>query len=86
HDLAVVAGMTDRIYVMYGGRIVEDGPTERVLESPQHPYTKALLRSVESLTDEATALYSIPPALRREFALTDRVPTTDDRMEERHAS
>lgn len=86
HDLAVVAGMTDRVYVMYGGRIVEDGPTERVLESPRHPYTEALLRSVESLTDEETPLYSIPPALRREFALVDRVPSIDDGTEDARAS
>jgi ABC-type dipeptide/oligopeptide/nickel transport system ATPase component len=67
HDLAVVAGMTDRIYVMYAGHIVEEGPTDRVLEDPQHAYTRALLRSVRSLTDEDTELYSIPPALRREL-------------------
>jgi ABC-type dipeptide/oligopeptide/nickel transport system ATPase component len=69
HDLAVVAGMTDRVYVMYAGRIVEHGPTARVLEAPEHPYTQALLRSVRSLTDEDTELYSIPPALRRELAV-----------------
>ncbi|KQV07823.1 ABC transporter ATP-binding protein [Leifsonia sp. Root112D2] len=72
HDLAVVAGMTDRIYVMYAGRIVEEGPTERVMNDPQHPYTQALLRSVRSLTNEGTELYSIPPSLRREF--TAEVP------------
>ena len=37
HDLAVVAGMTDRIYVMYGGRILEEGPTDRVIGAPQPP-------------------------------------------------
>jgi ABC-type dipeptide/oligopeptide/nickel transport system ATPase component len=68
HDLAVVAGMTDRIYVMYGGRIVEDGPTDQVLHEPRHPYTRALLRSVRSLTDDGVELYSIPPELRRELA------------------
>ncbi|MEV5410410.1 ABC transporter ATP-binding protein [Thermopolyspora sp. NPDC052614] len=68
HDLAVVAGMTDRIYVMYGGRVVEDGPTEQVLHEPRHPYTRALLRSVRSLTDDGVDLYSIPPELRRELA------------------
>ncbi|MHA6619077.1 ABC transporter ATP-binding protein [Pseudonocardia sp. DLS-67] len=67
HDLAVVAGMTDRIYVMYAGHVVEEGPTERVLREPRHTYTRALLRSVRSLTDEDTELYSIPPALRREL-------------------
>lgn len=64
HDLAVVAGMTDRIYVMYAGRIVEEGSTERVLSRPRHPYTQALLRSVRSLTDDDTPLYSIPPEMR----------------------
>lgn len=67
HDLAVVAGMTDRVYVMYAGRIVEEGPTEQVLEDPQHPYTQALLRSVHSITEPDTELYSIPPSLRREL-------------------
>lgn len=67
HDLAVVAGMTDRVYVMYGGRIVEEGTTEQVLEDPQHPYTKALLRSVHSITEPGTPLYSIPTSLRREI-------------------
>jgi len=67
HDLAVVAGMTDRIYVMYGGRIVEEGPTAQVLHAPVHPYTQALLRSVRSLTDPDTPLFSITPQMRREF-------------------
>jgi ABC-type dipeptide/oligopeptide/nickel transport system ATPase component len=67
HDLAVVAGMTDRIYVMYGGRIVEEGPTAQVLHDPVHPYTRALLRSVRSLTDPDTPLFSITPQMRREF-------------------
>jgi len=64
HDLAVVASMTERIYVMYAGRVVEDGPTTEVLNNPQHPYTQMLLRSVRSLTDEGVGLYSIPPAFR----------------------
>lgn len=68
HDLAVVAGMTDRVYVMYAGRIVEEGPTAQVLQSPRHPYTKALIRSVRSLTDPGVELYSMPPRLRRELA------------------
>jgi ABC-type dipeptide/oligopeptide/nickel transport system ATPase component len=68
HDLAVVANMTDRIYVMYGGRVVEEGATEQVLHEPRHAYTQALLRSVRSLTDDGVELYSIPPELRRQLA------------------
>lgn len=67
HDLAVVAGMTDRVYVMYSGRIVEEGPTKRVLTAPRHPYTQALVRAVHSLIDPDTELYSIPASLRREL-------------------
>lgn len=65
HDLAVVAQMTDRVYVMYRGRVVESGATREVLRAPRHPYTQALLRSVRSLTDDGVPLYSIPPSLRR---------------------
>jgi len=46
HDLATAAYFTDRIAVMYLGRIVEIGPTEIVLSDPRHPYTKALLSVV----------------------------------------
>ncbi|GGA60901.1 ABC transporter ATP-binding protein [Pseudoclavibacter endophyticus] len=67
HDLAVVGSMTDRISVMYSGRIVESGTTNEVLTAPKHPYTQALLRSVRSLTDPDTELWSIPPSLRREI-------------------
>ncbi|WP_198412380.1 ABC transporter ATP-binding protein [Nocardioides mangrovicus] len=50
HDLAVVAESCDRVLVMYGGEIVESGPTEQVLNDPQHPYTQALMR-VASIGD-----------------------------------
>lgn len=46
HDLAVARQMADWIYVMYSGRIVEEGPTERVLGDPQHEYTNQLISSV----------------------------------------
>ncbi|MBN8440715.1 MAG: ABC transporter ATP-binding protein [Thauera sp.] len=45
HDLAVVAGLADRVCVMYAGRIVEQGSTAQVLETPAHPYTRGLLDS-----------------------------------------
>jgi oligopeptide transport system ATP-binding protein len=52
HDLGVVAGVADRVAVMYGGRIVELGDVRQVLKAPRHPYTQALLRSMPRI-DEA---------------------------------
>jgi ABC-type dipeptide/oligopeptide/nickel transport system ATPase component len=46
HNLGVVAGLCDRVIVMYAGQIVEEGPVDEIFERPQHPYTWALLRSV----------------------------------------
>jgi peptide/nickel transport system ATP-binding protein len=46
HDLAVVAGMADRIVVMYAGRVVESGPASDVIERPRHPYTRALVSAI----------------------------------------
>jgi oligopeptide/dipeptide ABC transporter ATP-binding protein len=63
HDLAVVAGLTERVAVMYCGRVVEEGPTDRVVHSPLHPYTKGLLNSiprVERGVDRNTHLPQIP--------------------------
>ena len=51
HNLGVVAGMADEVAVMYGGRIVEHGPTSDLLAAPRMPYTAALLRSVPRITD-----------------------------------
>jgi oligopeptide transport system ATP-binding protein len=49
HDLGVVAGMCDRVHVMYGGMVVEAGSAEDVFASPRHPYTLGLLQSVPRL-------------------------------------
>ena len=61
HDLGVVAGMTDRINVMYAGKLAETGPCNELFARPMHPYTKGLLASVPTLLgDPNDALYSIP--------------------------
>ncbi len=52
HDLGVVRYFATRVAVMYLGRIVEIGPTERIFAAPRHPYTKALLASIPSLDPE----------------------------------
>ncbi|SEP07428.1 ABC transporter ATP-binding protein [Trujillonella endophytica] len=49
HDLGLVAGRTDRVAVMYSGRMVEEGPTDAVFDTPRHRYTEALLASTPSL-------------------------------------
>ncbi|HKV00344.1 MAG TPA: ABC transporter ATP-binding protein [Vineibacter sp.] len=60
HDLAVVAGLADRIAVMYAGRIVEHGPTATILENPRHPYTRGLIGSVPTRGHRGQALFQIP--------------------------
>ena len=49
HDLGVVAGVTNRVAVMYAGVIVETAPTDRLFADPKHPYTQGLLRSIPRL-------------------------------------
>jgi oligopeptide/dipeptide ABC transporter ATP-binding protein len=60
HDLGVVAGLADRIAVMYGGQIVEEAPTSDLFDRPQHPYTAALLNAVPRLDRVAERLPVIP--------------------------
>ena len=67
HDLGVVAGMTDRVVVMYAGHVVEMAPTDDLFANPRHPYTLGLLASVPRL-DEArqealTPIEGAPPDL-----------------------
>jgi len=49
HDMGVVAEVADRVHVMYGGRVVEQGPAFDIFENPQHPYTWGLLGSIPRL-------------------------------------
>jgi len=60
HDLSVIAGLADRVCVMYAGRIVEHGTTFEVLTRPRHPYTQGLLDSVPSRSVRGARLAQIP--------------------------
>lgn len=60
HDLGVVAGMADRVAVMYAGKIVEYGTVDEVFYNPQHPYTWGLLNSMPTTDTEAGSLEAIP--------------------------
>ena len=59
HNLGIVAKMCDKVAVMYGGRIVEQGPVRELFKAPRHPYTQALLRSVPRIGSKEP-LYAIP--------------------------
>ncbi len=67
HDLGVVAGLTDRVIVMYAGRIVEEASVVELYENPRHPYTIGLLGSVprldEERPDKLTSIEGMPPDL-----------------------
>ncbi|WP_419622591.1 ABC transporter ATP-binding protein [Thiolapillus sp.] len=61
HDLGVIAGISDNVMVMYGGRICEQAPVYELFENPRHPYTQGLLQSVPRLDTAGDAkLHSIP--------------------------
>lgn len=71
HDLGVIAHVTEYVYVMYLGQIMEEGPVSEVLVNPKHPYTSDLLRSIPKIADRNAKLspirgtvpdaYSVPP-------------------------
>jgi oligopeptide/dipeptide ABC transporter ATP-binding protein len=67
HNMALVASLCQRVIVMYAGRIVEEGPVEQIFNSPQHPYTWSLLRSVprvdEARKDRLVSIRGLPPDL-----------------------
>lgn len=67
HDLGVVAGICDRVLVMYAGKIVEEGPVGEIFSSPKHPYTRALLNAVPCLNQGSKAklkpIHGSPPNL-----------------------
>ena len=67
HDLGVVAEMADRVIVMYAGQVVEEGSVFDIFEKPKHPYTKALLKAVPTLTDDEHELTAIPGSVPAQY-------------------
>jgi len=70
HDLGIVAGIADRVMVMYGGYIVERAPVKEIYANPKHPYTQGLLGSLprleERMVDRLTNIKGQPPNLLSE--------------------
>ncbi len=83
HDLGVVANVADWVAVMYAGKIVEYGNVHDIFKSPEHPYTKALLRSLPQLGTKGNDLYSIhgtPPSLFKKIVGDAFAPRNVDAM------
>ena len=72
HDLSVVRHLSDRIGVMYLGRIVEEGPAAELLDNPRHPYTRALLASTRG---RGSTTLDQPPPISGEMPSTWDLPT-----------
>ncbi len=85
HDMGLVARFADRVAVMYGGRIIESGPTDQMFENPHHPYTRGLLESIPSITGERperlSQIEGTPPDLAflpKGCSFADRCPLSDE--------
>ena len=69
HNMALIASICTRVVVMYAGRVVEEGPVRQIFESPQHPYTWSLLRSVPrvdfEIAERLVSIKGLPPDLTR---------------------
>ena len=86
HNLGIIRSLCDRVGVMYAGRIVEEGPSDQVFDSPQHPYTVGLLRSLprHGVRKTERALATIPgilPLIGSDLptcVFVDRCPLADD--------
>lgn len=74
HDLGVLDEVTDRLAVMYLGRVVESGSTAAVLTGPQHPYTQALLACIPRITGGTSEFVEMPD---RDYAATPAVMTNE---------
>ena len=84
HDIGTVLDLSDRVLVMYAGRIVEDQSTAALLREPLHPYTKGLLGSYGDPRDETVKITYVPgrpPDLSRDFVGCSFAPRCPERIE-----
>jgi len=84
HDLGVIAGMADRVAVMYAGRVVETAPVDELFARPRHPYTLGLIGAVPRLDGRGGPLVPIPgsppaPGSVSGCPFADRCPLAEDR-------
>ena len=81
HDLGVVAGMADRVIVMYAGKVIEEGPTGQIFANPRMPYTIGLLQSIPRLDEEKgrrlNPIRGLPPDLINLPAMCPFAPRCD---------
>ncbi len=84
HDLGVVAGLAERVLVMYGGTVVENAPVDDLYENPRHPYTIGLLKAIprldaegEAEAEELESIEGVPPDLYQELAFCPFAPRCD---------
>jgi oligopeptide transport system ATP-binding protein len=85
HDLGVVSGFCDRVQVMYAGRIVESAPVADIFRAPNHPYNKALQRSIPAMQPKGEDLYTIqglPPDLSKPIPGCPFVPRCEYAQQE----
>lgn len=71
HDLAVVSQVTEKIAVMYAGKIIESGPTADIIRAPLHPYTTGLIKALPGLGDARGRLNQIPGMMPNLIAIPD---------------
>ncbi|GHC26820.1 ABC transporter ATP-binding protein [Aidingimonas halophila] len=63
HDLGVVSQVTQRMLVMYAGRVIEEGPTREIINDPQHPYTQGLMNALPQMATPGSRLNQIPGSM-----------------------
>ena len=88
HDLGVIAGIADRVMVMYGGQVVEHAPVKELFQNPHHTYTRALLKTIPKIIGERekrlTIIEGQPPILMgapQACPFRDRCPARFDRCD-----